>query len=324
MKFLEKLGSTLATGKNKCMKHSGDILTVISVVGTVVTVGVTIRQSFKTKEILEEAESEISQIDAVHEGKIEVSEPYTDEDYENDITAVKVQTATKLVVTWLPVVGLATGTIYCNVRGYSIVKDRLIKTSAAYAGSVAAYKTLKKGIIDKYGEEEFQRLAHGVKTETITEKVIDENGNEVTVEKEVDTVDDSFTNYSVWWTSDCPGFVNDDPAASEFQLRAMLNEINNELRLRKFVTLAKAYEMFLGSNWAEKLDPDPEIAAKKRKAALVVGWIFREHPADSDGDNFVDIGTYDLSKRIRPADHRAITQNVLLEFNPDGLILDLI
>lgn len=324
MKFLDNVKYGLTKGKNKCIKHSGDICTVLGAVGTVASVCFAVRQAFKTKDILEEADENIKKIDMVHEGAIEVEEPYTEEDYQNDITAVKTETVVKLVGTWLPVVATTSGSIFLNVKGYSIVKGRLIKTSAAYAGSVAAYKALKKGIIDKYGEDEFQELAHGVKKELITEHTVDENGNEITVEKEVTTANDVFSDYSVWWTKNCPGFINDDPAASEFQLRSMLQEVNNELRLRGFVTLAKCYEIFLGSNWANMLDDDPEIAAKKRKAALVVGWVYRKDGGNVNGDNYIDIGIYDLSKRIRPANHKAVTQAVLLDFNPDGLILDLI
>ena len=52
------------------------------------------------------------------------------------------------------------------------------------------------------------------------------------------------------------------------------------------------------------------------------GWIYdEEHPV---GDNFIDFGIYDLDKERNRAFVNGYERNILLDFNVDGNILDMI
>lgn len=60
----------------------------------------------------------------------------------------------------------------------------------------------------------------------------------------------------------------------------------------------------------------------RTSAGQVVGWIYdKEHPV---GDNFVDFGLYDVTDESKVKFVNGYTSTVLLDFNVDGNILDLL
>ena len=64
------------------------------------------------------------------------------------------------------------------------------------------------------------------------------------------------------------------------------------------------------------------IGLPRTKAGQVVGWIYDEkHPV---GDNFVDFGIYDLYNEKKRDFVNGYERSILLDFNVDGDILDLI
>ena len=63
------------------------------------------------------------------------------------------------------------------------------------------------------------------------------------------------------------------------------------------------------------------LGIPRTKAGQVVGWIYDEkHPV---GDNFVDFGIYDKDNERNRAFINGYERNILLDFNVDGNILDL-
>ena len=64
------------------------------------------------------------------------------------------------------------------------------------------------------------------------------------------------------------------------------------------------------------------LAIPRTKAGQVVGWIYDEkHPI---GDSFVDFGIIDINDERKRAFMNGYERNILLDFNVDGNILDLI
>ena len=64
------------------------------------------------------------------------------------------------------------------------------------------------------------------------------------------------------------------------------------------------------------------LAIPRTKAGQVVGWIYdKKHPI---GDNFVDFGIIDINDERKRAFMNGYERNILLDFNVDGNILDLI
>ena len=64
------------------------------------------------------------------------------------------------------------------------------------------------------------------------------------------------------------------------------------------------------------------LGFKPTKAGHVVGWIYDEkHPI---GDNYVDFGIYDIENEATRRFMNGLEQNVILDFNVDGNIYDLL
>ena len=64
------------------------------------------------------------------------------------------------------------------------------------------------------------------------------------------------------------------------------------------------------------------LSIPRTKAGQVVGWIYDEkHPV---GDNFVDFGIYDIYNERARDFVNGYERTILLDFNVDGNILDMI
>ena len=64
------------------------------------------------------------------------------------------------------------------------------------------------------------------------------------------------------------------------------------------------------------------LGIPRTKAGQVVGWIYDEK--NPIGDNFVDFGIYDIHRPRNRDFVNGIERTILLDFNVDGNILDLI
>ena len=97
------------------------------------------------------------------------------------------------------------------------------------------------------------------------------------------------------------------PEHNLFFLKSVQNFMNDKLRANGHVFLNEVYK---------------ELGFEDTKAGQVVGWIY--DPENPNGDNYIDFGIYD------PKDEKArdfvngYERVILLDFNVDGPILDLI
>ena len=63
------------------------------------------------------------------------------------------------------------------------------------------------------------------------------------------------------------------------------------------------------------------LGIPRTKAGQVVGWVYDENcPV---GDNYVDFGIYDIHREKCRDFVNGYERTILLDFNPDGNILDL-
>ena len=85
------------------------------------------------------------------------------------------------------------------------------------------------------------------------------------------------------------------------------NYANDTLKARGYLFLNEVYDM---------------LGIPRTKAGQVVGWIYDEkHPI---GDNFVDFGIVDVNNERSRAFMNGYERSIILDFNVDGNILDLI
>ena len=91
-------------------------------------------------------------------------------------------------------------------------------------------------------------------------------------------------------------------------LKHQQNYANEKLQKQGYLFLNDVYDM---------------LGIPKTKAGQVVGWVYDEAHPDIY-DNFVDFGIYDLYNEKARDFVNGREKSILLDFNVDGNILDLI
>ena len=66
------------------------------------------------------------------------------------------------------------------------------------------------------------------------------------------------------------------------------------------------------------------LGIPRTKAGQIVGWLYRPEDPNYKGDNHVDFGIYDYTKEINRDFVNGYERTILLDFNVDGPIYDLI
>lgn len=301
-----KVNEVLKTQFNKTemyvRKYSPEILTGAGVVGVVATTVIACKATLKVNDILDEYKTTIENIEKV---KTMDNVDYTEEDEKKDRFTLTVQTGVKLVKLYLPAASLGLISISCLVQSNRILKKRNAALSAAYMTLDKSFKKYRENVKERFGEEVDKEMRYSIKTKKITE--VDENGNEV--EKEIKTIDpDDPSNYSDYarFFDEASPYWSKDPEYNLVFLKAQQQYANDILVARGRIFLNEVYDM---------------LGIPKTKAGQVVGWVYDpKHPV---GDNYVDFGIYDLDKERVRRFVNGDERNILLDFNVDGNIWEL-
>lgn len=287
-------------------KYSPEILIGVGIVGTVASGIMACKSTLKVSEILDDSKETINKIKNTKDDPRFEAE-YSDDDAKKDLAIVYAQTAFKLAKLYGPSIILAAASISCMVASNNILKKRNVALAAAYAGVDKSFKEYRKRVIDKFGEEVENQLRYNIKVEEIEEKIIDENGEEVTVKKTVDVYDPlaGYSEYARFFDDGCAGWEK-DPSYSLMFLKAQQNYANDLLRARGHLFLNEVYDM---------------LGIPRSKAGQIVGWVY--DPENPVGDNYVDFGIYDNDKTNCRDFINGYESTILLDFNVDGNVWDL-
>ena len=291
--------------KGKVEKHSPEILMGVGVVGVVTGTVMACRATLKLNDILEEAQETRDKIKEVASNP-NYEDKYTEEDAKKDLAVNYIQTGVKVAKLYAPAVAVGVAGVGCVLASHDIMKKRNVALSAAYLTVDKSFKEYKQRVVDRFGEEVEKEIRYGIKAEEIVETVVDEEGNETTVTETVKTMNPTlYSDYARFFDEASPCWQN-DPEYNLMFLRAQQQYANDLLRAKGRLFLNDVYEM---------------LGIEKTKAGQIVGWVYdRENP---NGDNFVDFGIYDMSKERVRAFVNGYETNILLDFNVDGNIWDL-
>lgn len=303
--IMKKVTGTVNKVGFKLKKHSPEILVVAGVVGTVVSGVMACKATTKVNDILDEAKETL---DVVHEG-VENGEikgkEYTVEDGKKDTTIVYVQTGVKLAKLYAPSVILGALSITSILTSHNVMRKRNVALAAAYTAIDTSYKDYRKRVVERFGEEIDKELRYNIKAKTFEETEIDKNGKEKKVEKTVNVADMNLTSdYARYFDSSVTGWEDCRDYNMMF-LRAKEAYANDKLKADGFIYLNDIYYA---------------LGIPKTKAGQIVGWVYKPNDPDYRGDNFVDFGIKTVMRETADGKYE---EAILLDFNPDGNILDL-
>lgn len=304
--IMNKMSRNLHKFGFKFKKYSPEILAVAGVVGIVASGIMACKASTKLSGVIEETKEQLDQVHDYVE-KNGFSDKYTEEDSKKDTAIIYTQTAVKLVKLYGPAVILGTLSITAMLTSNKILRKRNIALAAAYTTVDKAFKDYRGRVVERFGEELDKELKYNLKSKEIEEVVTDENGEETTVKKTVKAMNpNDISEYARFFDESCSSW-NKSQFHNQMFLKQQQNYANDLLKAQGYLFLNDVYKM-LG------MDVAPY--------GQVVGWIYDEK--NPVGDNFVDFGLYDLNDEAKRLFINGRERTILLDFNVDGNILDLI
>ena len=292
----------------KLKKHSPEILIVAGAVGAVTSAVMACKATLKVNEVIDEAKDTIDAIhEAVEVGENKAGTVYTEEDGKKDLSLTYLQTGVKLAKLYGPAVILGTLSITAMVSSSVILKKRNVALMAAYTTLDKGFKEYRGRVIERFGKDLDRELRYNIKAKEVEETVVNEDGSTETVKKTVNVVDPtSISDYAVIYDDGCTGWSK-DPELNKFFLKSQERYANDRLKAKGHLFLNEVYDM---------------LGVPRTKAGQIVGWVYDEK--DPNGDNFVDFGMFDVHDDRKRDFINGYERNIILDFNVDGPIVDLI
>lgn len=304
--IMGRINKTLNRAGLKLKKHSPEILIVAGVAGAVASAVMACKATTKVSGILEESRENV---DTIHDylEKPDKKEKYTEEDSKKDLLIVYKDTALDLGKLYAPSVLLGIASITCILASNNIIHKRNVALTSALTVAEQKYKDYRGRVVERFGKEVDHQLRYNIKAKEIKETVVDENGEEKTVTKTVDVADpNTYSDYARFFDDGCSGWEK-DPEYNLMFLKAQQQYANDILKSRGHLFLNEVYDM---------------LGIPRTRAGQVVGWVYDED--NTVGDNFVDFGLYDIYREKNRDFVNGYERTVLLDFNVDGNILELI
>ena len=300
-----KVMNMVNNSKNAVQKHSPEILAGVGVVGVVASTVMACKATMKLNDILEESKETRDKIKEV-ENNPAYEDKYTPEDAKKDLTINYMQTSMKIAKLYAPAVLLGSASLGCLLASNDILRKRNAALSAAYMTVDKGFKEYRQRVAERFGEEVEKEIRYNIKAEEIETTVVNEDGSEVTIKETVKTMDPNlYSDYARFFDEYNPNWQN-DPEYNLMFLKSQQQYANDLLKARGRLFLNEVYDM---------------LGMERSKAGQVVGWVYNE--ANPSGDNFVDFGIYDLHKERTRAFVNGLEPSILLDFNVDGNIWDL-
>lgn len=303
--IINKATRLLSSTQYQVKKHSPEILMVAGIAGTIVGTVLACKATTKVSEIIEEKNKNVEDVHTCLEDN---SKDYTEEDSKKDLTIIYAQTGVKLFKLYAPAIGVMALSFASIIAGHKVLKKRNIAIAAAYAAIDKGFKQYRKNVIEEFGEGVDQQMRFGLKSKEIkkkdkdgktvkeTEYYIDPEGNPL----------DNISEYARFFDAASENFAK-DPEYNMMFLRRQQDYANEMLKARGHLFLNEVYDL---------------LDIPRSKAGQVVGWVYDKN-GNTKGDNYVDFGLYRNDQGTRRFVN-GLEYNILLDFNVDGVIYDLI
>lgn len=306
LKIMNKIGRNVQRASLVVQKHSPEILICAGVGGVIVSTVMACKATPKLEGILLESKDRLAEIKKAASDE-SLSERYSENDAKKDITIVYVQTGVKVVRNYAPAAVIGVLSITSIFASNNILKKRNAALAAAYTALDVSFKEYRNRVFDRFGEEVESEIRYNLKSQKIEEVEVDENGKEKKVKKTVKVAGlNGVSDYARYFDKTSTNWDRNWDY-NEMFLKSQQSYANDKLRAKGRLYLNEVYDM-LGFPWS--------------KAGQVVGWVYQ--PENENGDNFVDFGIKEVYRKDESQENDVFVKTLLLDFNVDGNIWDLI
>ena len=283
----------------KLKKYSPEILLGVGVASIIGGTVLACKATLKIEEIVEEKDDRVKKIKEAKENYSE--DKYSAQDYQKDLAITYIQATVKIGKLYAPAATLTAVGIGCILTSHNIMKQRNLALMAAYKLIEKGYSEYRQRVIADLGIEKDREYRYGIKKETVEEEVTDAKGKTKTVKKEVSILE-GVSDYAKFFDESSNQWSK-SPEYNLTFLKCQQNSANDMLKSRGHVFLNEVYDM---------------LGIPRTDAGSIVGWI------DGDGDSYIDFGIYDVTNYKKRDFVNGYERSILLDFNVDGVIYDLI
>ncbi len=284
----------------KAQQAAPEIFLGLGIIGIGISTVLACKATLKVKGIVEEHKTQVEEIHAVAERKLET---YTARDKQQDLTLTYLKTGAEFLKVYGPAIGIFALSIGAIVKGHNIMKGRNLALIAAYKGIQEAFTAYRKRVVEEHGAKADYMYKNGLReVEVTTPEYIDENGNKVEESKSTIIMadEDGLSGYSKLFNKKNSSQFSDDKTYNMYFLIATQNHFNDLLKARKHVFLNEVYDA---------------LGLDRTQAGAIVGWKY-----GGDGDNCIDFGVFNPDTN----EYEPLVMNedgsVILDFNVDKVI----
>jgi len=282
-------------------EHSPRILFVGGVVGMLGSTVLACRATLKLESVLDEIERDLEQAKRVHElvnsDQYNGEQQYSDNDYRRDKTVIVMRGVGSVVKLYAPAMILGGASVFALTKSHSILNQRNIALTAAYAAVDGAFKRYRSRVVERFGDEVDREL----RFDSEEVDIIDEDtGKITTVQRATDSPGSIYARFFDEYSS---RNWSPDPDINLLFLRTQQNWLNDRLRIRGHVFLNEVYDT---------------LGLAMTKPGAIVGWRWNK----DSGDNYIDFGIWDGTKEVVNDFFNGREGAILLDFNVDGVIFD--
>lgn len=302
-----KISRTLSRTGMKLRKRSPEIFVVAGVVTGIVSAVMACRATMKIDEVLQEPREDI---DAIHKYVEEhgYSDKYSEKDEKKDLLIAYTHSGIGLAKLYAPSVTLGVVSITAILGGHNLLRKRNVALVAAYKTVNEGFKEYRGRVVERFGDAVDKEMRYNVREETVEETVTDsETGEEKVVTKTIKVANPGEpSEFAKFFDDGCDGWTK-DPDLNLLFLRRQQDYANDRLKEQGHLFLNEVYDM---------------LGIPRTRSGQIVGWIYDEN--NPVGDNYVDFGIYDGSRVAKRNFVNGYERTILLDFNVDGPIIDLI
>jgi hypothetical protein len=290
MKFIPSgISNKLAPQMLKLEKGSPKILFGVGVVSMVGSTVLACRATLKLEEVLEQTNTNLHIADRLQH------RDYSEEDRQKDKTIIYARAAVDVAKLYAPAVLVGAAGVMCLTKSHNMLEQRYAAVSAAYVALDKGFREYRARVVDRYGEQDDQEFRYGAQKVAVET----DSGRK----KEVVRVSfDEPSVYAKFFDQLCAPWQKEAEYNLYF-LKCQQEYHNHMLRARGHVFLNEVYDA---------------LGIDRTKEGAVVGWLL------GHGDDYIDFGVFSQNTEKTRDFVNGREGAILLDFNVDGLIYDLI
>ena len=307
IKILDSFKKQFAKSKVVLRKHSPTILIFGGIVLGVASTVTACIATTKLKPVVDYTKKKVETVKAFKEE----TPSYTDKNEKRDLLAVYVKGGFEIAKLYFVPISLSALSIASILVGQKILKERHLVLLAAYSTLGKEFKDYRERVKAKYGEDE-EKFIFMNRVEEILEsdkKDADDKEKDASTDKKPSWIATSqYSQYARIFDETNP-FWEKNWEYNRSMLHIYESQFNQNLQADGYLFLNTVYKA---------------LGFPPTKEGQIVGWLYRPNDRNYHGDNYVDFGIIDISKPKAVDFVNGYERSIVLDFNIDGPIIDLI